>query len=155
MSSTEVMSELKERLTTNALKIARDGFGVRLDFSNASIDKVESILGQIHGEYQRTQNDEGLRGVAVSFAAYVISVIEKISTPGVWKRDHETIGPETFPYEWNGTTIFPYGWCLKRVLDGEPDNVAVKYRALVLEKLAPTDAGSTAESRKKWWQFWR
>jgi hypothetical protein len=150
------MIELQQTLTANAFEIASESFGITLDFSNSSINHVERILAELHRDYQRTRSDEGIRGVALSFAAYIVTVIERVSEPGVWSRDHDVVGPETFPYDWKGTTLFPYGWCLNRIINGDEDNVAVKYRALVLEKIGRVDElPINSESRKKWWQFWR
>jgi len=49
-----------------------------------------------------------------------------------WKRDDPTVGEDSFPLHWNGTTIFPYGWCLKRILDGPADECRFKWQVFVL-----------------------
>jgi hypothetical protein len=126
--------DIKVEMTQNALDIAEE-FHVKLDFSHKSIKKVERILGKIHKHYVQTKDDDGMRGIALAFAAYIITVIEKSSSNGVWKRDYPDFGEETFPFEWEGSTLFPYGWCLKRIFDGKQDDVWAKYRAIVLPKI--------------------
>lgn len=128
------MQKLKEELTGYALEIAEQ-FGIKLDFTHNSVKRVEKILGKLHKEFKKTADEEGLHGISLEFAAYIISVIEKNSKQGVWKRDHPEIGEATFPYEWNNKTIFPYGWCMKRIYDGKQDNVWSKYKVLVLSEV--------------------
>ena len=127
--------EIKKQMTENALEIAKQ-FRVRLDYSHKSIKKVERILGKIHKSYVKTKNDDGLHGVALSFAAYIVTVIERNSSPGLWGRDHPDFGEESFPFEWQDTTLFPYAWCLKRIFDGKQDDVWAKYRAIVLSRIS-------------------
>ena len=128
------MYKLKDKLNENALEIAKV-LGFKLDYSHKSVKQVESILSRIHKEYKRTGDDNGLRGIALSFAAYIICVIEKNTSPGVWRRDHPQMGDETFPYEWKDATIFPYAWCMKRILDGKGDDVWSKYKVLVMGRI--------------------
>lgn len=133
MQTSDELSSLQRRLAGNAVQIA-EAFGATLDFSHDSIDAVECVLGRLHDELQSTGNDDGYNGIALSFAAYIVTVIEQNLSPGIWKRDDDEMGPETFPFEWAGRTLFPHGWCLKRLFEGSADNVAVKYRALVLDQ---------------------
>lgn len=128
------MHKLKEELNDNALEIAKV-LGFELDYSHKSIKKVERILGKVHKEYKKTGDDDGLRGVAISFAAYIINVIERNTIRGTWKRDHPKMGEDTFPFEWKDTTIFPFAWCMKRILDGKGDDVWSKYKVLVMERI--------------------
>jgi hypothetical protein len=127
------LAALKQQMTELAEQVARENFGITLDYSVASIQQVESILGEIHDDFKRTGSEEGLRGIALEFAAYLISVIEHNFAQGTWRRDDPSMGAETFPYEWNGSVLFPYGWCLKRLLDGPQDDVWAKFQALVVQ----------------------
>ncbi|MCX6148588.1 MAG: hypothetical protein NTW25_15245 [Candidatus Kapabacteria bacterium] len=83
-------------------------------------------------EYQKTNKDDGLDGVALIFGFYIVEVIERNHGTGKMEQNHE-IGENTFPFYWNGSDLFPYGWCGKRIFDGEGDNVAVKYKLLILD----------------------
>ncbi len=134
MSDTEDLEALKERLAGLAGQVAKEAFGIDLDYSVSSVRRVEEILAELHRDYAQTRDQEGLNGLALEFAAYVIKVIEKNFNPGVWRRNHRVYGDETFPYEWRGIDLFPYGWCLKRILDGPGDNMWTKFEGNVLTK---------------------
>jgi hypothetical protein len=120
------------------------GVGVTLDYSERSVHDVERILGEIHDverilgeiheEYRRTKSEEGLQGLALEFGAYLVSVLEKHRGPVIWKRDHPDFGEDAFPLEWRGTTLFPVGWCLKRIVDGPGDDIVSKWKALILNR---------------------
>jgi hypothetical protein len=122
-------------MTDLALKLA-DVAKVHLDFSIGSIKQVEEILSQLHNQFEETKDETGINGMALELAAYVITVIEKNLMVGKWERDSEEFGKDTFPYDLgDGNVIFPYNWNLKRIFDGEPDNVFTKFQTLVLDKL--------------------
>ncbi len=127
------LNELQAKMSKFAVDIA-DEFNIRLDYSTRSIKKVEVILSQIHAEFVKSNNDEGLNGIALEFAFYIITVIEKNFEKGKIERDHKDFGKNTFPFYWRSKTLFPYSWCLKRIYDGEGDNVWVKYKTLVLDE---------------------
>ncbi len=134
MSDPDDLDALKEELAVLAERVARDAFRVELDYSVESVQRVEELLGLLHTEYQRTKNDDGLNGLALEFAAYLIKVIERNFARGTWARDHPDFGPDSFPYEWQGSELFPYAWCRKRIFDGPGDDVWAKFQALVISK---------------------
>jgi hypothetical protein len=129
---------LQKQLVELAEQVARENFGITLDYSVGSVRQVELILGKLHEDYLKSKSQDGLRGLALAFASYLIAVIEKNFQKGKLTRDHPQMGPNTFPYEWNGATLFPYGWCMKRLVDGPEDDVWAKFQALVV---AETPAG--------------
>ena len=129
----ENLNELQNKMTIYAIDIA-NAYNIKLDYSNHSIKNVEKILSQIHYEYVRSKNDEGLNGVALEFAFYIITVIEKNFEKGNVERNHKDFGENTFPFQWRGKIIFPYAWCQKRIFEGEADNVWAKYKTLVLDE---------------------
>ena len=133
MPTSRAMKRLQKELTDNALDIAKDA-GVTLDFSHQSINHVERMLGECHREFKRTKDEEGLHGIALSFSAYIVTVIERHFEPGTWKKHDPDWGKHSFPYHWRDGTTFIYGWCLKRILDGPGDNVWSKYQAIVLSQ---------------------
>jgi hypothetical protein len=134
MSNTKNIENQKEDLSTLAERIAFQGFNIKLDYDIKSILQVEKILGLIHKDYIQTKNDDGFNGIALEFGAYIIKVIEKHFSKGVWKNDHPELGKDTFPYNWEGVEIFPYSWCLKRIIDGPQDDVWIKFLTLVVNK---------------------
>jgi hypothetical protein len=113
------------------------------------VEQVEMILGKLHTEYQRRRTTEGQRGLALAFGVYIGEVIRKQAGEGRWERDHPQMGEGSMPLYWKGHTSFPVAWCLKRLANGDEDNVWFKYRVIVEENLkrgqaaaAPTAAQS-------------
>ena len=126
------LAALRDQLAGLAIEIG-EAYGRKLDYSIKSVKQVEKILGKIHREYSRTKDDSGLTGIAIEFGAYLVKVVERHFDSGIWERDHPEIGADTFPYYWEGRTLFPYSWCEKRILDGRGDNVWVKFNTLVVK----------------------
>ena len=129
------IGELQKELTELALRIAKEIYGINLDFTHKSIGKVEKILADIHKQYKETGNTDGLNGIALEFGSYIAATIQKNTNTGVLKRNDPDIGDDTYPFYWKDNTIFTYGWCDKRIFDGEADDVVSKYKVLVLEKI--------------------
>jgi hypothetical protein len=125
---------LMQQMKQSALKVA-SAFGMDLDYSDESVKKVESILGQIHAEYKKKTDDSGLRGIALFFAAYLGEVIRRKGLGGTWSRSHAELGEDTFPFSWSRGVLFLFAWRQKRIFDGEQDDVWFKYQACVLAKL--------------------
>lgn len=123
--------KIKEKMLENAIEIGKS-YNFHLDYSDESINNVESILSDVNNEYLKTKNEKGLRGIALIFSFYIVAVIERNHGKGKLERDDKSIGQDTFPFYWKDSTLFPYGWCLKRIYDGDADNVAIKYKTLVL-----------------------
>jgi hypothetical protein len=130
----EDMPAIKARMCSLAERIAKESYGIRLDYSPASIERVEEILASIHNDFRKTGSTDGLKGIALEFGAYTVTVIEMHFGPAVWKRDHPEFGKDSFPLHWQGSTIFPFGWCEKRIMDGPGDNVWTKFQELVLRR---------------------
>jgi len=126
---------LQKELTELALRIANEIYGINLDFSHKSINKVEIILADTHKKYKETGNTDGLNGIALEFGSYIAATIQKNTNTGELKRNDPSIGDETYPFYWRDNTIFTYGWCEKRIFDGEGDDVVSKYKVLVLDKI--------------------
>ena len=126
------MGEMAEE----AVSLATDCYQIKLDYSDDSIADIENILSQLHDEYTKTGNEEGLYGLAIMCGAYIGEVAQRNHQVGRWEKDHPTIGEMTFPfYLEDDSCIFPVGWCQKRILDGADDNVVPKYRICVIEQM--------------------
>lgn len=128
------MDEMQKKFTSMAVKFAKDD-GFNLDFSHESIKDVETILSRAHKEYKKSKTDEGKIGNALGYAAYIITTIEKNTEKGRWDKDHPHFGEDTFPFYWRNQTMFIFHWCLKRINEGEEDDVWFKYQGAVLNKL--------------------
>lgn len=134
MAEVKDIKELQKKLTDLALELGRY-YKIDLNFTDESVKKVEEILSKISEDYHKTKNEEGIDGMALELAAYIVTVIEKNITSGKWERDSKDFGKNTFPYDLgNENIIFPYAWCLKRIHDGESENVWLKFNALVLKR---------------------
>ena len=143
MIARDDMPALRAKMCSLAEQVAA-AFDVELDYSERSIQDVDHILGQLHEEYRRTKSEDGLQGIALEFGAYLVSVLERQRGPVLWKRDHADYGTDTFPVEWRGATLFPVGWCLKRILDGPSDDLLSKWQSLVLSR---SDSGGDITAR--------
>lgn len=128
------IADIQMKLTALALQVASESFGKQLDFSTDSIKLVEAILAEFHREYVKTQSEEGLNGIALEFGAYIATTIQRNTGQGVLERDHPEFGEASFPFYFDGGTLFPYAWCIKRIFDGPGDDISSKYRVLVLER---------------------
>lgn len=138
-------NEIQAELCGLAESIASENFGIRLDYSVDSIPQVERILGAFHEHFTKTRSDDGLNGIALGFAAYIVRVIQRNFGPATWERDCPSFGEDAFPLHWRGSSIYPYAWCQKRIFDGPADDVWFKFQAIVLGKARP---------RRRWWKFW-
>jgi hypothetical protein len=133
------MVKLRVKMCGLAERIAQ-AYGVTLDYSHDSVSDVERILGELHDEYRDSGNEHGIFGIALEFGAYLVAVIERHHGPIDWKRDHETFGKQSFPLLWKDTTLFPVGWCLKRIMDGPSDDILSKWQVCVLARTGGTAA---------------
>jgi hypothetical protein len=116
--------------------VAAEGFHLQLDYSVQSVQVVDKILAAIHEDVRRNGRQDGLDGLGLEFGAYITYVIDRNFTSGTFRPDSPAIGQGTFPFEWNGETIFPVAWCLKQILNGDEDSVWVKFQALVVRRWA-------------------
>jgi len=95
-----IPEDLYQKLLGLAIQIA-DTFKIKLDYSNDSIKNVEKILAKLHADYLKTKRTEGLTGVTIEFAAYIIEVIRRNSDDkGIWYKDHNHFGEDSFPFVW-------------------------------------------------------
>lgn len=127
--------QLLEFLPKEAVAIAKEHHGVTLDYSPASVEQVEVILGKLHEEYKKRNTTEGQRGLAMAFGVYIGEVIRKQAGEGEWKQDHPVAGEGSMPLHWKGHDSFPVAWCLKRLANGDQGNVWHKYQVIVGKEL--------------------
>lgn len=148
MAKKEDAETFMKRACLEAVRAAKVEENVELDYSDASIQKVEKMLADVHKHYQKTKNEEGLHGIALIFGAYIGEVIRRRGQGGSWARDHKEFGEDSFPFTWKGSDLFPYGWCLKRIFDGKADDVWFKYQALILKSVATKELVFTPKKRR-------
>jgi hypothetical protein len=136
MKTPEVEPEteaLMQEGVAQAVEVAKES-GFTLDFTDASIEELEKLLAECHKEYKKTKSEEGFHGLAIMCGAYIGEVIRKKGQGGTWARNHPDFGEDSFPFYWQDHTLFLYGWCAKRIFDGDGDNVAFKYKALIQDR---------------------
>ncbi|QDV61107.1 hypothetical protein [Crateriforma conspicua] len=134
MTKRPAAADIQAHLCELAQTIARDHFSLTLDFTPDSVWHVETILSEMHLAYVESESDEGMTGVALEFAAYIVTVIQRDFGPAKWERDCESFGEDAFPLHWDGGKIYPLAWCMKRIFDGPGDDVWTKFQSLVVNK---------------------
>jgi hypothetical protein len=126
------------------------GQGKTLDYSPDSVKTVDGLLGALHELREKGHlADKDLNVHALEFGAYVGEVIRRIHG-GAWAFDHEVAGPGSFPLHWKSDS-FPVGWCGKRIINGDEDNVYFKFQIVQSDQLQKSidsspDKGDTAPS---------
>jgi hypothetical protein len=104
--------------------------GVTLDYAPSSVERVESLLADLHRARTAGQlPDDQLHAHAARFGAYIGEVLRR-QYGGHWTQDHDVAGPNSFPIHWKDGQSFPIAWCGKRILNGDEDNVWFKFQAV-------------------------
>jgi hypothetical protein len=139
---------------------AMENYGLRLDFSDASVENVETILGKLAA---RVKDKNGLSdpmaGMAFLYGAYIGECIIRNHRGGTWAKDHPAAGKNSYPLSYEGGLIFPVAWCGNRLLRGPEANVWNKYQYFVLkrktipgyriDKIPQSECEKEAPARKK------
>jgi hypothetical protein len=137
MKTPEGYQQAMTDIATFATRDAKKEFGVVLDYSPQSVERVEEILDKIHQQHTKKPiADKDIARRAYRFGIYIGEVIRKHHA-GTWK----IVTPENFdPMKYEITHknkagkaqgSFPVNWCGKRIYNGEEDNVWHKYLFLV------------------------
>lgn len=117
-------------LARRAVLLARTERGVVLDYSPASIERVEEVLGKIRESHlQKAMSDKELSIVSARWGAYIGEVMKRVR-PAKWQRDSAQTGVGTMPLIFDGgSEAYPRSWAYKRIVDGPEDNVVFKFQA--------------------------
>jgi hypothetical protein len=116
-------------IAEEAAKRGQREYGVNLDFSPESIERLEEILGKIHDAHLKTPlSEKELSLLSLRWGAYIGESLKRVR-PGKWERDSKELGAGRMPLVYaTGEQAFPYSWVYKRIADGPFDNVASKFR---------------------------
>jgi hypothetical protein len=114
--------------STRAVEIARDEFGVELDFSDLTLREVDTILEDVGRRVSEENLDATEYGNAFGF--YIGEVIRNTEGEGHWQRDHEQFGEGCYPLFVRETAAFPLAWCWKRIENGADDNLVHKMNVM-------------------------
>jgi len=127
------MKKLAEQAVMDAWEYER----IVLDYSPASIEKVEQILTRRQKWIQKKNfSEKGIKAEALILGAYVGEVIRK-EHGGTWLEGDDKAGPGSYPLEWQDHHSYPYGWCAKRLTCGPEENVWHKYLYFVRGERRP------------------
>lgn len=122
--------EQMQYLASEAVDDAQSGNHVTLDYSVDSLQKVESILGQLHDDYARDNSSVAAKNLAMAYGAYIGEVIRK-SEPNVrWEKDDPVGGQNSYPLIWSAGNSYPCAWAYRRIVNGPEDNIWNKYQFL-------------------------
>jgi hypothetical protein len=124
-------------VANQAVKRARQEHQVMLDFSPASVQRLEEdILAKLHEAHLKTPlSEQDLSRISIRLGAYLGETLKR-SRPGRWHRDSQKVGRGTTPVVFEpGTEAFPCSWVYKRIADGPEDNVAFKFQVFTNPKL--------------------
>jgi hypothetical protein len=118
--------EMMAYFATEATKWVKKDRGIDLDYTIESIKTVEEELGRVSKEVNPTKPQRGTFGLATGYGAYIGEVFRRRDV-GSWAVDHPTGGPQSYPLTTkSNSVIFPVGWCWKRLINGEEDDVYLK-----------------------------
>lgn len=124
------VDDMMRYLAEEAVSMADEGPGIRLDYSENSIKDVEEVLNAIHEQYLASHPEKGVMGLAMTYGAYIGEVMRRGYPGSKWERDSSVAGKKSYPLHWLGGEIYPCGWCYGRIVNGPEDNVWHKYLML-------------------------
>lgn len=117
-----------DKISQEAVAIAKQQYQIELDYSLDSIQQVESILGRLSERYEAEGSLDQLDHWALVFDAYIVMCLEKSDIQG---KILDVVTPEAtveFSYmieeRWQ---LNVYQWCYNRIVYGDGDNVWAKY----------------------------
>jgi hypothetical protein len=124
------LSDLAESLAVDALEIAKTDFDATLDWSEASLQTLESILADLHDEFaEERPDDETLTAYAERFGSYLGEVLRR-HHGGEWGlvkldgNEFPGLANQQFGLSW------PWAQVHQRLTDGEKHDVAAYYERL-------------------------
>jgi len=122
-------------LAAGTVKRARAEQKISLDYSVASVDEVERVLGEHHNRHlQRPIEEQEIVVLSRRWGAYIGEVMKRVR-PGQWRRDSEKAGAGTMPLIFGDIEAFPCSWAYKRIADGPEDNIVFKFQVFSDEQL--------------------
>lgn len=141
MSQQYTVDDMMAAYAEDAVDFARDEHQVTLDYSEASVEKVEEILAKIHEKISKATRIRILRvltapppdyvdTVSKMFGGYIGEVFKR-HYGGEWSLDETTFpGEIVYTFSIQGHRIWPHFKAGKRVVNGYEDNVWHYYQVL-------------------------
>ncbi len=127
----EKIQKIAEAYALDACDFLRDHFRIMLDWSDASIQHIESALDTFHREMPKARPTEAqVMGFAKMFGSYIGEVYRK-NHGAAWGVVE--MNGQRFPglkAESSDTTFWPWGRVRNRLVDGAENNVWHYYSEL-------------------------
>lgn len=149
------IGSVAETYALNAVEIGRDSFMVLLDWSDASIAHVESMLDRLHNEIVQAQpSEETVMGFAKIFGSYVGEVFRR-NHGATWGLVQ--LAGDMFPSlrASNSAEVFwPWKRVRNRIAVGPQESVSTYYQVL-LERNGCGPAAMLEEvagTKRSWWR---
>jgi uncharacterized protein (DUF2141 family) len=127
--------------TGETLKIQKEGaalavacakaYHIKLDYSDASLKKVDQLLVLFGKEYLATKNSSNFENFALTFGLYVIEVLERNHGKGYLDRKLLGLEADNFPFYWNGQLLFPCVWCFNRIFKKDSPTIWELYKQVI------------------------
>jgi hypothetical protein len=117
------VAKIAEAYALDAIDIARRNFRMSLDWTEGSIESVEAMLSQLHGQMAAAKPPEKtVWTFAKSFGSYIGEVYRK-HHGGAWGQVQ--LGEEEFPgiQASDGSTFWPWGRVYQRLTAGPENNL--------------------------------
>lgn len=119
LSDNELLVIMKQR-ARDAVKTAAADYGLELDYSPASVEKVEEILDRLHQKHLESPFDkEALTQETTKWGAYLGELSKKLRR-AEWELDSAEAGPWSLPLvdALDGSETFPVAFCRDRIKKG-------------------------------------
>ena len=144
MNAEPTVNDMMSAYAEDAVEVALQGFGVKLDYSESSIELVEQILGMYYQTipkgffarlFKSKPSTEELSQVSKKFGGYIGEVFRR-SHGGEWGFNHE-ISPGSIIISLckDDLQIFPPTKVYKRLTNGPEDNVWSYFRVIQQQAL--------------------
>jgi hypothetical protein len=120
------------RMAATTVSSSAKGYGVILDYSVESLEKLESVLQQMYEENQAIPiSEQGLQVRSLALGAYIGEVMRKSASCGNWVRNSQ-FGENTFLLSFGGLQqTFPVRWAYTRIVTGPSESVVFKAKAVL------------------------
>jgi hypothetical protein len=128
----EKIQKIAEAYALDAIDFVRDNFHLTLDWSDASIKQVETVMDTFARERARSKPpEEKVMAFAKMFGSYIGEVYRKNhgATWGMVDLNGQRL--PGLKKNKDGTLFWPWGRAQHRLVNGAEDNVWDYYRALI------------------------
>jgi hypothetical protein len=130
------INDTMSALAQDAVDFANRNFGVVLDFSNASVEQVETIAeelyqsipqGMLNKLFHLSPSEGEIQKICDMFGAYIGEVFRR-GKGGVWANNQEF---SAVGIQHGASWLFPQGKVHDRLRNGSEDNLWTYFRALL------------------------